>query len=271
MTTIKAKEEDVDLIIYGWKISQPTRAVMWLCSLAKIKYRFQFEDITKSRKYRKRFLKEINPIGRIPAMKDISSNFILYESAAIMIYICNKYKLEVFYPAHDLERRAKIDQYLHFHHENVRLLTTAYVGLIMRIDIKIIRFLTGTNIFERRELLKRALNIIEKRFLSEHIFIVDHRISIADILCYAELFQIEIWNLLDEENVGDIYGGKKWLMKNYPNIQKWMERMQMLEHHKEIHQPMQDLVNSGFITRRKKLIDQAIVEYHKNKVKVSKL
>lgn len=66
--------------------------------------------------------KKINPMAKVPALIDTENNLNLAESHAIIRYLCLKYpqKLEKWYPVHDLVKRAKIDEYLDFHHTNTR-------------------------------------------------------------------------------------------------------------------------------------------------------
>ena len=85
-----------------------------------------------SRKKRKQFIDEINPTGRIPGIRDVTG-FTLYESAAILTYLCTKNKWDDLYPSRDLERRALIDQYLNWHHENIRKVTFGYIVYLMRV------------------------------------------------------------------------------------------------------------------------------------------
>eukprot|EP01084_Bolivina_argentea_P164996 286752_1 len=126
----------IHLEIYGHPGSQPSRAIIWLCSMKKVPFNLIQSNPVKPRSKRQFFIQNINPIGRIPAIKDVSNNgFILYESAAIMIYLANKYGWNELYPTHNLQRRALIDQYLHWHHENVRKITFGYLRHLLRIDV----------------------------------------------------------------------------------------------------------------------------------------
>lgn len=61
-------------------------------------------------------------MGKLPAIEDTSNGFRLAESHAIMRYICSKYPEDIgnWYPQDNLIKRAKIDEYLDFHHTNTR-------------------------------------------------------------------------------------------------------------------------------------------------------
>lgn len=63
------------------------------------------------------YLSSVNPRGTIPAIDD--DGVVLWESHAILIYLCEKYGWTDLWPS-ELERRARVNQYLHFHHRNTR-------------------------------------------------------------------------------------------------------------------------------------------------------
>merc|ERR1719273_2292204 len=144
------------LIIYGTEISQPTRAVIWLCMIKDIPYKLIQVNVTASRKKRSEYISNINPNGRIPAIKD-TNGIIVYEAGAILQYLCNRYRFTDLYPT-DYKLRAKIDEYMHWHHEYTRFITTSYVGLIMRIDVPFKQWILGTDILQRRKSLEYALD-----------------------------------------------------------------------------------------------------------------
>lgn len=67
-------------------------------------------------------MKNVNPMGKVPAIVDTENKFALAESHTIMRYLCNKYPQHVgdWYPASCNVQRARIDEYLDFHHLNTR-------------------------------------------------------------------------------------------------------------------------------------------------------
>merc|ERR1719461_2421479 len=114
---------------------------------------------------------------------------------------------------------------MHWHHETIRLTTTSYVGLIMRFDVSLKQWILGTDNLERRKRLKYALDIVENKRLNYNKYIVGNAVSIADIFCYAELVQLDVWNLLGEgTNLGFDCDGTEYMKNNYPNIYQWLLR-----------------------------------------------
>eukprot|EP01083_Nonionella_stella_P102776 292701_1 len=154
-----------------------------------------------------------------------------------MTYLASKNQWEDLYPTRNLQRRALIDQYLHWHHENTRKVTLGYVMILMRTDIDIAKYNPST-LITTRKLAKYSLGIIEKQWLANHEYIVDNQLSLADILCYEELVQLKQWDLLENAQ------------QKYPNIFKWMDRMSKLNGHDETHGILKKL--DGYINQRMK-------------------
>lgn len=57
---------------------------------------------------------------KVPTIVDSEAKLALGESHAIINYLIKKYKLEKKWGLEDEVRGAKIDEYLHFHHQNTR-------------------------------------------------------------------------------------------------------------------------------------------------------
>lgn len=83
-------------------------------------YKYDFVKVDPMRgehrtaEYRSKF-----PVSLIPALED--GNLRICESAAILTYLCDKNAWRDWLPT-DLERRARINQYLHWHVRRVRVL-----------------------------------------------------------------------------------------------------------------------------------------------------
>ena len=115
---------EAPLVIYGVPNSQPVRAVVWLLLMKRCPFELRaawpkygktagatasdVDDYTEA---------SVNPRGTIPAMDD--DGYILWESHAIMIYLCEKHGWDDLWPA-DIRARGRVNNYLHFHHRNTR-------------------------------------------------------------------------------------------------------------------------------------------------------
>eukprot|EP01084_Bolivina_argentea_P222941 377301_1 len=192
------------LKLYGMPISHPTRSIMWLCSMKGFKdYKLVIINSYIPRKYRKNddyYFNNIRFDGKIPAIED-TDGFILFEGAAIMQYLCTKYKWNSLYPSiYNLKRRAKIDQYLNWHHENTRMLSFGYLAPILIIKKPLNELINNDNLLQKRKVARNAMRILNDKILgNSKLFIVDNSLSIDDIFWYEEIVKIYIWDLMNEK------------------------------------------------------------------------
>ena len=78
------------------------------------------------------------------------------------------------------------------------------------------------------------MRLIEEHRLSQHRFMVDDELSIADIMAYEEVVQLRHWDCL-------LDGVSMESFKQFPNIHGWMDRMGALEGHDDTHRIMEKL------------------------------
>lgn len=97
--------------IYGLTISGNVIPIEFLCKNNGIEMEIVNTDLMTGAHKTPEFLK-MNPMHCIPTMDD--EGFTLWESKAIMRYICNKHGLEAWYPK-DVQKRALCDLALDFH------------------------------------------------------------------------------------------------------------------------------------------------------------
>ncbi len=95
---------------YGFPNTRSARA-LWALEEAGATYNYVHVDLLKGEARRTPFL-EINPGGKLPALVD--GNLILTESAAICIYIADKFPAAQLAPAHGTQERAKFNQWCFF-------------------------------------------------------------------------------------------------------------------------------------------------------------
>ena len=134
----------------------------------------------------------MNPNGKVPAISD--NGFNLSESHTILRYLAiSKNCADHWYPA-DPKNRAKVDEYLDWHHNNIRL---GAGGYFFR---KYVSGLTGkpapdSMISESYDYIHRSLLFIEKFWFSHKSkFMFGEMMTIADLSLACELatlFQID--------------------------------------------------------------------------------
>jgi len=94
--------------LYHFPISQHSRRVVSLLEEANLPYQAVLVDMTKGGHMSDDYL-SINPNHQVPSLVDDEVS--LYESHAIMRYLCDKHNLETWYPK-NIVVRAQVDQWL---------------------------------------------------------------------------------------------------------------------------------------------------------------
>eukprot|EP01088_Endostelium_zonatum_P005286 TRINITY_DN1683_c0_g1_i1.p1 TRINITY_DN1683_c0_g1~~TRINITY_DN1683_c0_g1_i1.p1 ORF type:complete len:225 (+),score=42.78 TRINITY_DN1683_c0_g1_i1:91-765(+) len=217
------------LKIYAHPVSQPSRAVLWLCMINDIPFEMKLIDPMQGQTRSEEFLK-VNPAHGIPAIDD--GGFTLAESHAIMTYLCTKHKLTKWYPT-DLKQRAKVDEYLNFHHNYTRYATAdIFRPTLMALLMK------GKTDFtpKKSERFEDALKVLEHNLSQGHKFIVGDEPTIADLAAYCEFDQLEYLKLVDAKSFP-------------PHVQQWINNMKSLPKHKESHEGLAKL--AGFLDKKR--------------------
>eukprot|EP00668_Euglena_longa_P045182 GGOE01060811.1.p1 GENE.GGOE01060811.1~~GGOE01060811.1.p1 ORF type:complete len:231 (-),score=72.17 GGOE01060811.1:413-1039(-) len=187
---------------------------MWALHIKAIPFTWQFikprstePDGAQNESYLK-----IHPFGQIPALQD--DGFVVYEAAAILCYLADKYHWHDLYPV-DLQARAKVNQYLHWHHSNVRPLTLLLFAPVLMPD--------------RADPKQAALKVPQmmsqlEHLLSDSTFLCGPKPTLADLMAYGEVGQLHprFCNLLD--------------FTPYPNVVRWVEAMMAVPEHDRAHQ-----------------------------------
>jgi glutathione S-transferase len=228
--------------LYGHFFSQPTRSVVWLLKNNNITFDFikvdPSNDDTKQINYISKF-----PTALAPAIDD--NGFYLAESSAIMIYLCNKYQLNKWFPLDStitaIQQRAKINEYLSYHHLTSRYLT-------INIARPFIRSLTSGTKWSRQNADMHTDTIINTAKQFQSIFLnsgayvngISHP-TIADLLAYPEYAQISQLGIFDYNDNSDL-----------EVFNKWLSNMSKLPEHDNIHQTVFKVAKMGGLCVDKK-------------------
>ena len=213
------------LKLYGVPNSQPVRAVAWVCLMKQLPFEFIMTSQNQAAKAPE-YLAQVNPRGTIPAIDD--DGVVLWESHAILIYLCEKHGWSDLWP-HDLLARARVNQYLHFHHRNTREIVVQWsrtlwpaVFGVTQPDPGWIKRNTFPGLENNADVVIQTLQIIDE-MLTTTPFIAGAQLSLADIVAYEELGQ----NQARYANCTDY--------TPYPQIQRWLDRMANLPGHRPAH------------------------------------
>ena len=200
------------LTLYGHYVSQPTRSIAWLLAMKAMPYTFKKLDPTAGDAENPEYL-AVCPTGLVPALDD--DGFVLFESGAILTYLCEANKWHDYYPV-DAKARGEIQQYLHWHHANTRLITLhLFRPKMMMILGKAPPQLPANS----AKSIAFVLQMLDQHFLSphKHFLTQGSHPTIADLQCYCELDQVEAMALAD--------------LSPYPKVKEWMGHMKQLPEH----------------------------------------
>ena len=226
--------------IYGHYVSQPTRAVLWTLMMKSIPYTFVKINPQAGEADSDDYLKKF-PSGVIPAYEERDTGFCLTESNAILIYLAQKHQWEDLLPQKDLQRNAKVHQWLHWHHSNLRLATVHIFRPVM----------LGTMGVERKPEAEQRDAKLGAKAMRDNMLVMTHgalksspyltgeSLTIADIAAYCELDQLVALKAFDFS---------KW-----PEVSQWLGRMQQLPHHDTIRRSLYKLAEMAATGKPSKL------------------
>jgi glutathione S-transferase len=217
-----------NLIVHGVPGSQPTRAVCWTCLIKELP--FELKPIDFSPTGREPLL-ELNPTGQMPTIED--GDFVLYEMPAILTYLCEKHGWSDLLPS-DLQTRARVNQYLHFHHNWTRRLSEDLMAphvIVAVLDQMrdaehlshiVERAMAPDKLARGHKTALRVAGLIEAGYFSDGArYLCTPEPSIADIACYEEVAQLRWAGLFDFEE--------------FPRLTGWLDVMRELPCHDEVH------------------------------------
>ncbi|XP_066465872.1 glutathione S-transferase theta-1-like [Tiliqua scincoides] len=238
------------LELYLDLISQPCRSVYIFAKKNNIPFELKHTLLSKGQHMDATF-RAVNLLMKVPALKD--GDFTLAESIAILLYLARKFQTpDHWYPA-DLQKRARVDEYLSWQHTGVRMFGSK-VFLIKTLLPLFLGCSVPPEKLERAvEGLNEALKAFEEKFLQDRPFIAGNEISLADLVALVELMQ----------PVGaghDIFEGR-------PKLAAWRRRVEdkvgkdlVLEAHKPLLQP-ENVAVDQLPPATKEQLTQSLLKY----------
>ncbi|XP_018421405.1 PREDICTED: glutathione S-transferase theta-2B [Nanorana parkeri] len=195
-----------DLTLYLDLLSQPCRSVYIFAKANNIPFNNHQVRLFKGEHLSEEFGK-VNPFRKVPSLKD--GDFTMAESTAILLYLANKYKTpDHWYPA-DLQKRARVDEYLAWQHTNTRphgsklfwikVMTPLILGYEAEPE-KLEPVVTEFN---------NTLTALEEQFLRGKPFVAGDEISIADLVAIVEIMQPVACGIEAFENKPNLAAWKK--------------------------------------------------------------
>ncbi|CAH0482848.1 unnamed protein product [Peronospora belbahrii] len=219
------------LKLYANLVSQPSRAVAWVLKVKGVAHELVLvtpgSNFIKSDEF-----KAINPNRLVPAIKD--DDFVLTEGMAILQYLGDKYDWTGstdLYPK-DLKVRAKINEFLHWHHTNTRLFTINIVRPEIAKKLKTATSKDLAALEGKESLIKKEFDLLETFLVNDFIAHTDFP-TIADYTAYCEIDQLELMG---------------YDFSKYPRVSAWTARMKSQPFNDEIHETLKDFVKDFGLT-----------------------
>ncbi|XP_033628078.1 glutathione S-transferase theta-1-like [Asterias rubens] len=197
------------LTVYGSGISPPSRSVYVFCKVTGIPYTDKTIQMTEWEHKGEAYLK-INPVGKVPCIVD--DDFILTECFSILKYLADKHKVaDHWYPA-ELKARAKVNEYLDWHHTTLRKAVSAVKHEQVWNKLKFGKPTDEAKLVKDYEFLDEVLGHLEKIFLGDDAFLFGGEISIADICVMSEI-----------SNIVPIQ--RRDILASHPKLAAWKDRV----------------------------------------------
>lgn len=199
--------------LYGFQPSFPVNRVRLCLNALELEYQLVPINPLAEENKTEEYLK-MSPSGKIPALDD--DGFALFESNAIMKYLCRKHKSD-FYP-NDITSQANVDKWLDF--------TTIHLGNGIA-KVLFNKFIAGIidapvdeqSMTDGYAFIERFLTVIDKQ-LGTSSYLASNSMTIADFCLLATVDPLEVI----EVNVND-----------YPNVKVWREKLMQESFYKKMH------------------------------------
>ncbi|CAF1168290.1 unnamed protein product [Adineta steineri] len=175
---------------------------------------------------------QINPFKKVPVIDD--SGFILTESVAIFMYLCDKYKKYGWYPM-ELKERARVNEYAHWQNFNLR----ANSYMLYRTKIITPRITkkppNERELEECHERWESSIDDLENIWLKRSSYLADDHLTFADLLGICELML-------------PIAAGYHLNQEKFPRVHDWMQRV------KQETQPYFDEAHAASMRMRREIL-----------------
>ncbi|XP_059285993.1 glutathione S-transferase T1-like [Lycium ferocissimum] len=216
----------MSLKVYVDRGSQPSRALLIFCKLNGIEFEEVPVELSKGQHKSPEF-GDVNPMKQVPAI--VHGTFKLFESHAILRYLASAFPevADHWYPT-DLQKRAKIESVLDWHHSNLRRGSALYVFntvLAPAFGLPV----NPQAAAEDKKVLSASLATIDTFWLQKDGSFLNgnSQPSLADLSLVCEIMQLEFVDEKDRDSI----------LSPHKNVLKWIDDVKSATapHFDEIH------------------------------------
>lgn len=223
------------LALYGHRLSQPSRTVEILLRELDAPYTWHTIDFANGETHEPWYAERINAFETVPALVATpgpDGDLRLGESHAIMRYLCRttatRQAADAWYPGdHDPARAARIDQWLDWHHNNVRRHDMFHHIMNLHLTLPMLKREIQANLLKpRQDGLRQGLARLEQQLetsdsaaATRPTLCGDDQPTIADLAIACELYQIVA--------VG-------YRFDRFPGVQRWLNGVIERPHFRDV-------------------------------------
>jgi len=216
--------------LYWNVVSGPSRAIKFFLVTNNIEHEEQLVDILKGEHLKPPF-SALSPNHTLPVIDD--DGFLISEGSAIFRFISGKFSNKLddkWYPM-DYKKRALVNEYLDWHHANLRKSSLACTTLAITNRVQKTDTELNKEAFEaEHKQFEIHLKHIEQK-LERQNWLAGEEISFADLQAACELMISKLW---------------KEDFSKYPKISSWLAEIEKLPHWKPVHKGFYDFLS--FVT-----------------------
>ena len=199
--------------------SQPCRAVHQFMLEAEISFVEEVVDIMAGVNEEREFKDRYNPTGQVPILVD--GDFVVWESSAIAFYLNDTFDVPGHWFGETAQRRATIQQYLHWHSTTLRRGAGAFFYS------NFAECIWGPQDYSReiekgRFVLRESMEILEG-WLRNTPFVCGDEISFADLQGFHEFVSHEAGGVIEQTEWG-----------RFPSVRDWFDRLYARPHAKTV-------------------------------------
>ena len=210
------------ITLYGLALSFPVNRVRFCLNAMDLEYDFVSVNPLAGETQTEEYLK-IHPVGKIPALDD--DGFVLFESNAIMKYLCRKHDSE-YYPD-ETKAQAIVDQWsdfttIHLANGIMKVAFNKLLAPVIEAEVDEVSIKDGYNF------INRFLPIINDR-LGTSAFLAGDNMTIAD---FCLLGTIDPVDMIDID------------LSEHPHVDAWRKNLMAKDFYKRVHNSYSESYNA---------------------------